>query len=1184
MNSTRHFRHQFAGLFPRACRARRFTAWALPLFAALGMLMPQAWAAMLKLDFAKTGGAEGTGYATGWNAIFAPQQNNTQINATNIGGLGYNFTFANVASYDNGIATQPLTRSGFYTFGNSANAHGFTLTGLNPNLPVKLYACATWDGNPAGGYIVYGDNAPAGVRAQTVGSPGTSPTLANLTLIGTATADATGMVSGALYGRDTITAGYTEGQAGGFVFVPTQILTSSAGSNGSISPLGTTNVFAGTNQAYTITADTGYHVADVQVDGVSVGAVTSYTITNVNRNSAIVATFAADTVSYTITASAGANGSISPSGDVSAFQGTTEPFTITPGTGYHVADVLVDGSSVGAVAGYSFTNISAGHTISASFAINTYTITASAGANGAISPGGTTSVNHGGSQGYAITADTGYYIVELIVDGVTLSAAGSYTFTNVTAGHTITATFDNRTRLYLDFASGPAGSYTSGWTPVYATNLGDTMVNVTNVGGSGYNFTFGHAGSYDNGNSGESLTRSGFYNFGNITTTHPFTLTGLIPGQAVSLYACAGWNGNGTAATVVFGDSGPSGKHALTVGDPGTSPTLSNLTLIGRATVDVTGAVTGSMNGYGGAGAANEGQLGGFVFAIEAPPVFAVTVSAGDHGSISPGGPVTLTSGGSQTFTITPDTGYDVADVLVDGVTVGAVGSYAFNTIMANHSISASFIAIAATYDITASAGDHGAISPSGAVNVSQGVNKKFDITPAAGYHVANVLIDAGTANEVSAGAVAVYWFNNVAANHTISASFAIDTFTITASADSNGSISPVGTTTVNFGDSPTFTLTGASGYHVDYVLVDGVSVGAVTSYTFTNVTANHTISAVFDNHLRLALDFSQTGRATTSGWTPVYANGVADTMVNVANVGGSSYGFTFDHVGAWDNGNGVEPLTRSGFYNFRDTDNTLTHGFTLAGLNAGQVVALYACAGWNGNGSGGYVVFGDSGTAGKRAQTVGDPGSYPLLSNLTLIGTATADGAGTVTGSLNGVGGVGSNTEGQVGAFVFMIVPGATVQTPFQQWASAHNLAGNAALPGADPDGDGVSNLMEFALNSDPASSASTGRSFARIATVDSTPNVLTLTIAVRSDATTVDDGNRQKLVAAADNVTYTIEASTNLGNWGGVQVTEVTGTDATNIQSSLALPDPGWSYRTFRTTGSAATNAADFIRVGVE
>ena len=69
---------------------------------------------------------------------------------------------------------------------------------------------------------------------------------------------------------------------------------------------------------------------------------------------------------------------------------------------------------------------------------------------------------------------------------------------------------------------------------------------------------------------------------------------------------------------------------------------------------------------------------------------------------------------------------------------------------------------------------------------------------------------------------------------------------TINASAGTGGSISPSGSTSVTVGTSKTFTITANDGYAVSDVLVDGKSVGAVGSYTFTNVTSSHTISAVF--------------------------------------------------------------------------------------------------------------------------------------------------------------------------------------------------------------------------------------------------------------------------------------------------------------------------------------------------
>ena len=70
--------------------------------------------------------------------------------------------------------------------------------------------------------------------------------------------------------------------------------------------------------------------------------------------------------------------------------------------------------------------------------------------------------------------------------------------------------------------------------------------------------------------------------------------------------------------------------------------------------------------------------------------------------------------------------------------------------------------------------------------------------------------------------------------------------YTIKATAGANGSISPFGWTSVREGWDQTFTITPDKGYAVAKVLVDGKSVGAVTSYTFKNVTKDHTIEAVF--------------------------------------------------------------------------------------------------------------------------------------------------------------------------------------------------------------------------------------------------------------------------------------------------------------------------------------------------
>jgi len=73
---------------------------------------------------------------------------------------------------------------------------------------------------------------------------------------------------------------------------------------------------------------------------------------------------------YTITASSGSNGTVSPAGVTEVSAGSTQVYSITPSTGYAVSSVTVDGSSMGAVSTYTFSAVAASHTISATFAVS----------------------------------------------------------------------------------------------------------------------------------------------------------------------------------------------------------------------------------------------------------------------------------------------------------------------------------------------------------------------------------------------------------------------------------------------------------------------------------------------------------------------------------------------------------------------------------------------------------------------------------------------------------------------------------------------------------------------------------------------------------------------------------------------------------------------------------------------
>ena len=178
-------------------------------------------------------------------------------------------------------------------------------------------------------------------------------------------------------------------------------------------------------------------------------------------------------------------------------------------------------------------------------------------------------------------------------------------------------------------------------------------------------------------------------------------------------------------------------------------------------------------------------------------------------------------------------------------------------------------------FNITSISEYGGSISPSGTTTVNSGDSKTFTITPNTGFKIKDIKVDG-----VSVGAVSTYTFSNVTQDHIIEAQFEPITFTITASSGVGGTMTPSGTVSINYGESKTFTITPDKGYKIKDVKVDGKSVGAVSKYTFTNVTDNHTIEATFEkNEIVIVLQVGQTsftvnGSPNTLDSPPIIKNG----------------------------------------------------------------------------------------------------------------------------------------------------------------------------------------------------------------------------------------------------------------------------------------------------------------------
>ncbi len=368
----------------------------------------------------------------------------------------------------------------------------------------------------------------------------------------------------------------------------THDITATAGDHGAIAPAGVTAVPHQGNQAYTITADPCFAVADVLVDGVSVGPVAEYGFLNVRESHTIAASFVE--AGNIITATAGPGGAITPSGPTLVACGADQAYTITPNPCYVIADVLVDGVSVGAVSGYTFTNVQASHTIAATFSLLSFTIEASAGAGGSITPIGSAAYACGSDQMFTISPEPCYAIADVLVDGLSVGPAGFFTFTNLQASHTISASFVLSGPFAIDASAGTGGSITP---------AGNTIV------------ACGGAQSY-------TIVADACYRVANV----------LIDGSSIG-------------AVAAFTFSNVHQNHTIAV-----------------------------------------------TFTATASTIVAQAIGSG---TISPAGSSVVACGDDQTYTITPDPGFIIVNVIVDGQGVGTDPSYTFPDVVADHTITAVF-------------------------------------------------------------------------------------------------------------------------------------------------------------------------------------------------------------------------------------------------------------------------------------------------------------------------------------------------------------------------------------------------------------------------------------------------------------------------------------------------------------
>lgn len=248
-------------------------------------------------------------------------------------------------------------------------------------------------------------------------------------------------------------------------------VTPSVGSNGSISPATKQKVKYNRTIAFTVTPNNGYHINSVTgCNGTLVD--NTYTTGPITADCNVIATFAFGSATNIVTPSAGAHGSVTPSVPQTVNYNGTVSFTVTPDTGYHLVSVTGCG---GTLVGDTYTTgpIIADCGVSASFAINTYTVTPSAGANGSISPNTAQMVNYNDTISFTVTPAAGGHLVSVTGCSGTLEG-DTYTTGPVTADCAVAATFEiNGT---VKKVSGSAVSYFSSLQAAYdVASSGDSI-------------------------------------------------------------------------------------------------------------------------------------------------------------------------------------------------------------------------------------------------------------------------------------------------------------------------------------------------------------------------------------------------------------------------------------------------------------------------------------------------------------------------------------------------------------------------------------------------------------------------------------------------------------------------------------------------------------------------------------
>lgn len=471
-------------------------------------------------------------------------------------------------------------------------------------------------------------------------------------------------------------------------------------------------------------------------------------VTGVSTNEATVEIIEDDIVAapteYTLTTSI-TNGTITPTtGTVAA--GSTQTVTFTPNSGYYVSSVKVDDvEQIGNIINNSvaFPNVAANHTVVVTCS-KYYSVTTSKTGSGTVTVSDT-QLKSGASKTITYEPSTGYYVSSVKVDGTTINLTNypdSYTFSNITANHTVVVVFTK----YLTVA---------------ATVTGGTITPTSSTVKSGGSQTVTYAptdSSYYldsvtvNGSSVSTTSYADSYTFSNITSNQTIS---VVYKKYVSITTAAT---NGTITSSLTKQKQPLTTTITYTPQNTAAYYLASVKVNGSAVSTTTYASTYKFS------AVTSDQS----IEVEYAPYYTVAASI-THGTIS-GSSTTLKAGDTAKITYSADEGYYISSIKVDGSVVSLTtyaSAYTFSSVSANHTIEV----VCTKYLSVNTNVSNGIITDTDSA-IKSGSSKTVTYSPKnSSYYLLSVQVN-GAAVSTSTYASS-YTFSNITSNQTIEVTYA---------------------------------------------------------------------------------------------------------------------------------------------------------------------------------------------------------------------------------------------------------------------------------------------------------------------------------------------------------------------------------------------------------------------------